>query len=47
MVFGHPVTPPVRCGAKVVSVNAEEAQKIPGFIKAVVLDDPTGTSRAL
>ena len=42
MVFGHPVTPPVRYGAKVLGVNAEAAQKIPGFIKAVVLDDPNG-----
>jgi CO/xanthine dehydrogenase Mo-binding subunit/aerobic-type carbon monoxide dehydrogenase small subunit (CoxS/CutS family) len=42
MLFGHPVTPPVRCGAKVLSIDAEAARKIPGFIKAVVLDDPNG-----
>jgi CO/xanthine dehydrogenase Mo-binding subunit/aerobic-type carbon monoxide dehydrogenase small subunit (CoxS/CutS family) len=42
MVYGHPVTPPVRCGAKVISVNADAAQQVPGFIRAVVLDDPNG-----
>jgi isoquinoline 1-oxidoreductase beta subunit len=43
MVYGRVVTPPVRYGAKVTSVDDSEAKKIPGFIQAVVIDDPTGT----
>ena len=42
MLYGSLVTPPVRYGAKVTSVNDEEARKVPGFIKSVSLDDPTG-----
>jgi len=44
MVYGRIVTPPVRYGAKVTAVDDSEAKKIPGFIKAVVLDDKTGTT---
>ena len=43
MVYGRIVTPPVRYGAKVTSVDDSEAKKIPGFIKAVVIEDPTET----
>ena len=38
-----PVTPPVRYGAKVKSFDDSEAKKVTGFIKAVVVDDPTKT----
>ncbi|MFL6818815.1 MAG: molybdopterin cofactor-binding domain-containing protein, partial [Bradyrhizobium sp.] len=44
MVYGKIVTPPVRFGATVKSVDDGEAKKVPGFIKAVVLDDKTGTT---
>ncbi|HEY3718794.1 MAG TPA: molybdopterin cofactor-binding domain-containing protein, partial [Roseiarcus sp.] len=44
MVYGRIVTPPVRYGAKVTGVDDSEAKKIPGFIKAVALDDKTGTT---
>jgi isoquinoline 1-oxidoreductase subunit beta len=43
MVYGRVVTPPVRYGAKVTNVDDSEAKKVPGFIQAVVVDDPTGT----
>jgi isoquinoline 1-oxidoreductase beta subunit len=44
MVYGKIVTPPVRYGATVKSVDDSEAKKVPGFIKAVVLDDKTATT---
>jgi len=44
MVYGKLVLPPIRYGAKVTSVDDSEAKKVPGFIKAVVLDDKTGTT---
>jgi isoquinoline 1-oxidoreductase subunit beta len=43
MVYGRVVTPPVRYGAKVTGVDDSEAKKVPGFIQAVVVDDPTNT----
>ena len=36
--------PPVRYGAKVKSVDDSAAKKMPGFIKAVMVDDKTGTT---
>ncbi|MBR0856396.1 xanthine dehydrogenase family protein molybdopterin-binding subunit [Bradyrhizobium liaoningense] len=44
MVYGKVVTPPVRFGATVKSVDDSEAKKVPGFMKAVILDDKTGTT---
>ena len=44
MVHGAVVTPPVRYGATVKSVDDSAAKKVPGFIKAVTLDDKTGTT---
>src|SRR5258708_6278776 len=44
MVYGKVVTPPVRFGATVKSVDDSAAKKVPGFIKAVTLDDKTGTT---
>src|SRR5690348_13718679 len=44
MVHGALVTPPVRYGATVSSVDDSAAKKVPGFIKAVTLDDKTGTT---
>ena len=43
MVYGRIVTPPVRYGAKVTAVDDSAAKKLPGFVQAVVLEDPTGT----
>ncbi|MEH2551330.1 isoquinoline 1-oxidoreductase beta subunit [Bradyrhizobium sp. AZCC 2262] len=44
MVYGKVVTPPVRYGATVKSVDDADAKKVPGFIKAVTLDDKTGST---
>jgi isoquinoline 1-oxidoreductase subunit beta len=44
MVYGKVVTPPVRYGATVKSVDDTAAKKVPGFIKAVTLDDKTGST---
>jgi len=44
VVYGALVTPPVRYGATVKSVDDAAAKKVPGFIKAVTLDDKTGTT---
>ena len=44
MVYGKIVTPPVRYGATVKSVDDSAAKKVPGFIKAVTLDDKTGST---
>jgi isoquinoline 1-oxidoreductase subunit beta len=44
MVYGAVVTPPVRFGATVKSVDDSAAKKVPGFLKAVTLDDKTATT---
>src|SRR3982750_1012507 len=44
MVYAKIVTPPVRYGATVKSVDDGDAKKVPGFIKAVTLDDKTGST---
>ena len=44
MVYGKVVMPPVRYGATVKSVDDSAAKKVPGFIKAVTLDDKTMTT---
>src|SRR5258708_5254565 len=44
MVYGKVVTPPVRYGATVKSVDDSAAKKVPGFIQAVILDDKTATT---
>lgn len=43
MVYAKLALPPVRYGAKVKSVDDAGAKKVKGFIKAVVLEDKTGT----
>ncbi len=44
MAYGAVVTPPVRYGATVKTVDDSEAKKVKGFIKAVTLDDKTATT---
>ena len=44
MVYGAIVTPPVRFGATVKSVDDSAAKNVPGFIKSVILDDKTGST---
>jgi isoquinoline 1-oxidoreductase beta subunit len=44
MLYGRVVTPPVRYGATVKAVDDSAAKKVPGFVKAVTLDDKTGST---
>lgn len=43
MVYGRPVIPPTRNSSKVNSLDDSAAKKIKGYIKALVIDDPSGT----
>ncbi|MBO1361010.1 xanthine dehydrogenase family protein molybdopterin-binding subunit [Acetobacter sacchari] len=43
MVYGRPKMPPTRYGSKVVSVDDAEAKKVPGYLRYIVLDDPSDT----
>jgi CO/xanthine dehydrogenase Mo-binding subunit len=42
MAYGRLVTPPVRYGARVLRVDDAKAREVPGFLRAVSLEDPTG-----
>ncbi len=42
MLFGRPVTPPVRYGATVKSVDDSAAKQVKGYVTSVTLDDKTG-----
>src|SRR4029079_19742753 len=44
MVYGKVITPPVRFGATVKSLDDAAAKKVPGFIEAIALDDKTGST---
>ena len=44
MLYGKPVVPPVRYGAKVTAVDETDAKKVKGYVRAVTLDDKTGTT---
>ncbi|MDP4078690.1 xanthine dehydrogenase family protein molybdopterin-binding subunit [Acidovorax sp. A1169] len=43
MVYARPKLPPTRNGCKVTSVDDSAALVIPGYLKSLVLDDPSGT----
>src|SRR5580704_10283081 len=43
MLYGALAVPPVRYGATVKSVDDSAAKKVPGFVKAVTVDDKTAT----
>ena len=47
LLFAKLVRIPVRSGAKVKSVDDQGARKIPGYIKTLVLDDPSKTFSGL
>src|SRR6476660_3498197 len=44
MLYGALALPPVRYGATVKSVDESAAKKVPGFVKAVVVEDKTATT---
>lgn len=43
MVHGRPLLPPTRLGSRVESVDDADAKEVPGYLKTLVLDDPSGT----
>jgi CO/xanthine dehydrogenase Mo-binding subunit len=43
MVYARPKVPPTRNGSKVVSVDDSAARSVPGYIRSVALEDPSGT----
>jgi CO/xanthine dehydrogenase Mo-binding subunit len=43
MIYGRPIIPPTRYGSKVISIDDSAAKHLPGYIRSVVLDDPSGT----
>jgi isoquinoline 1-oxidoreductase beta subunit len=43
MVYARPKIPPTRNGSKVVSVDDSAARGVKGYLRSVVLDDPSGT----
>ena len=44
MLYGKLALPPIRYGATVKSVDDSAAKKVPGFVKAVVVEDKTATT---
>jgi CO/xanthine dehydrogenase Mo-binding subunit len=43
MIYARPIIPPTRFGSKVISINDSAAKQLPGYIRSVALDDPSGT----
>jgi isoquinoline 1-oxidoreductase subunit beta len=43
MVYARPKIPPTRYDSKVVSIDDSAAKRLPGYLKSLALDDPSGT----
>ena len=43
MAYARPKLPPTRNGCKVTAIDDSAARAIPGYLKSLVLDDPSGT----
>jgi isoquinoline 1-oxidoreductase beta subunit len=43
MIFARPKIPPTRYGCRVISIDDSAARRVPGYIRSVALDDPSGT----
>ncbi|MGF6774124.1 isoquinoline 1-oxidoreductase beta subunit [Paraburkholderia sp. GAS199] len=43
MVYARPKLPPTRYGSKVVSIDDSAARNIKGYLRSIVLDDPSNT----
>jgi isoquinoline 1-oxidoreductase subunit beta len=43
MVYARPKVPPTRNGSKVVSVDDSAARDVKGYLRSLVLEDPSGT----
>jgi len=44
MVYARPRLPPTRYGSVVKTIDETEAKKVPGYIRSIALDDPSGTA---
>jgi len=44
MIYGRPKIPPTRYDSKVISIDDSAARRMPGYIKSLALDDPSGTT---
>ena len=43
MLYARPKVPPTRYDSKVVSIDDSAAKHLPGYIRTLALDDPSGT----
>jgi len=43
MIYARPKIPPTRYDSKVISIDDSEATRVPGYIRSLALDDPSGT----
>jgi isoquinoline 1-oxidoreductase subunit beta len=44
MIYARPKIPPTRYDSKVISIDDSAAARIPGYLKSMALDDPSGTA---
>ena len=44
MVYARPKIPPTRYDSKVISIDDSAARRLPGYIKSLAIDDPSGTN---
>lgn len=44
MIYARPKIPPTRYNCSVVSIDDSAAKSVPGYIKSLALDDPSGTA---
>ena len=44
MIYARPKVPPTRYDSKVVSIDDSAAKRVPGYIRSLALDDPSGTA---
>ncbi|MCU1338759.1 MAG: putative rane-bound aldehyde dehydrogenase, partial [Bryobacterales bacterium] len=44
MIYARPKVPPTRYDSKVVSIDDSAAKGVPGYVRSLALDDPTGTA---
>ncbi len=43
MVFARPLIPPTRYGSEVNTIDDTSAREIPGYLRSIALEDPSGT----
>jgi isoquinoline 1-oxidoreductase beta subunit len=43
MIYARPKIPPTRYDSKVISIDDSAAKNLPGYIRSLTLDDPSGT----